>query len=334
MPSYGGLPVNATVKSHSWMLPERLTHWLKPYLHRDMPTIAKRVALLSATIMGCLLSAEPLRVGVSVIPLESLVKSVGGEAVTVQSLQREGDSCSVFEPRPSAISWLAGAELFFRVGAAYESVILQRLALQFPDLKVSDLRDAVDTIPVTGHHHHDHDHGEHACADCATEELQSDPHIWLDPVYAGQLVEAISRELSLKIPQSGEAIGMASGECSGRLQGIHTRLTELLQPHKGRGFYIYHPSLGYFARRYGLKQVPISSGSHGPGPRELQRLIREAREAGIKTVFVQPQESRKHAEIVARAIGARLVEIDPLAPDVEANLLRIGAALAESFGHD
>jgi zinc transport system substrate-binding protein len=279
------------------------------------------------------LPAEVLRVGVSVLPLEPLVKAVGGDAVEVRSLQREGDSCSVFEPRPSAISWLAEARIFFRVGAGYESVILEKVSSRFPGLQVDDLREAVATIAAGDHAVHDH--GEHACEHCQGHAGDAtDPHIWLDPLRLAEMATRIADRLGEALPERKEAFAEAAGALAARLMTVHAVLEAELTPFEGRSFYIYHPALGYFADRYGLKQVTIAGSSQGPGIRELHTLVSEARHDGVKTIFIQPQESRKHAEIVADAIGATLVEIDPMATDLEGNLAKVGRALAESFAKD
>src|SRR6056300_229058 len=97
---------------------------------------------LTAFLACASLAVASLRIGVSVLPLEPLVQAVGGDAVEVRSLQREGDSCSVFEPRPSSVAWLAEADVFFRVGAGFESSILRKVESQFPGVQVLDLRDA------------------------------------------------------------------------------------------------------------------------------------------------------------------------------------------------
>ena len=68
-------------------------------------------SLLPALLMALpgTAGADSLQVGVSVLPLEALVESIGGDVVEVKSLQEAGDSCSIFEPRPSAIRWPASS---------------------------------------------------------------------------------------------------------------------------------------------------------------------------------------------------------------------------------
>jgi zinc transport system substrate-binding protein len=52
-----------------------------------------------------------------------------------------------------------------------------------------------------------------------------------------------------------------------------------------------------------------------------------AKREGIKVVFVQKQFSAKSARVIARAIGGKVVNLDPLAYDWEDNLLRVARAM-------
>ncbi len=280
---------------------------------------------------SAILEGAPVRIGVSVLPLESLVKEIGGDQVEVRSLQEEGDSCSVFEPRPSAISWLSGARLFFRVGAGYESVIIGKLESQFPEMAIKDLRSEVEVLPLENHQGHHH-HG-HACETCHEEEI-TDPHIWLDPVRLAVLAEYIAIELGKLLPESSLSFQESAKAFQRRALAVHEALVDQFHGSEGKGFYIYHPALGYFAQRFGLQQITIAVSSQGPSARELHALIGQARRDKVKTIFVQPQESTRHAEIVAQAIGADLVTIDPMGMDLLGNLTRIGQALSESFGKE
>ena len=68
-----------------------------------------------------------------------------------------------------------------------------------------------------------------------------------------------------------------------------------------------------------------------PSDEEATALQRSARQQGVKVVFVQPQIASRGAEAVARAIGARVEILDPLAPDVLENLVRAARAIAASY---
>ena len=78
-----------------------------------------------------------------------------------------------------------------------------------------------------------------------------------------------------------------------------------------------------------MKQIPTEIEGKKPTPRQLQSLIRFAREEDVKVVFVQPQFSTKSADTIAKAIGGKVMFADPLALDWAKNLLQV----AEQFGN-
>ena len=106
-------------------------------------------------------------------------------------------------------------------------------------------------------------------------------------------------------------------------------LRTTFDPFKGSSFMVFHPSWGTFAHTYGLNQVPIEIEGKNPKPAQLHELIEHARENRIKVVFVQPQFSTKNAGQISRAIGGRVVAVDPLSRDWATNLRRV----AEEFKH-
>jgi zinc transport system substrate-binding protein len=97
----------------------------------------------------------------------------------------------------------------------------------------------------------------------------------------------------------------------------------IFQETKSTPFLVFHPSWGYFADRYGLLQVPIELEGKTPNAKELAAVIDYARKHNIKRVFVQQQFSQKNAQAVAKAIGATVISVDPLAEDYLDNLLQV-----------
>ena len=96
-----------------------------------------------------------------------------------------------------------------------------------------------------------------------------------------------------------------------------------------RTFIIYHPALTYFAQAYHLKQLAIETDGKEPSAASMKKLIDEARAQRVRVVFVQREFDRKHAESVAREIGARVVVIDPLSAQWKDEMLKIGQALTK-----
>jgi zinc transport system substrate-binding protein len=118
---------------------------------------------------------------------------------------------------------------------------------------------------------------------------------------------------------------------SAELDALDRELRAILVSVKGRAFLVFHPSWGYFAKDYGLRQIPIEAEGKEPGAKALARVIDLGRREGVKVIFVQTQFSRRTAETVAAAIGARVVAVDPLAENYPQNLRRVAHEFADAW---
>jgi len=175
------------------------------------------------------------------------------------------------------------------------------------------------------HDHGEHDHGEHEHHDHNHGEW--DPHVWLSPVLLGAQAHVVAHALAELDPDhaaeyeaNAEAVEIEALELDGEL-------AETLAPLEGTRFYVFHPAFGYFAKAYGLKQISIETGGREPSAKQLTELISQAREDDVRLILVQPQFQQRGASRIARAIGASLEEVDPLAPDAFATMRRLAEVL-------
>ena len=106
---------------------------------------------------------------------------------------------------------------------------------------------------------------------------------------------------------------------------LNNELKAIFADKQGLQFMVFHPSWGYFAQAYGLRQVPVQIEGKNPKPAQLKELIEHAREKNIKIIFVQPQFSAKSAKLVAKEIGGEVAFVDPLAENWSANLYAVAS---------
>ena len=107
------------------------------------------------------------------------------------------------------------------------------------------------------------------------------------------------------------------------LVDLDADLKKIFAGRQGLRFMVFHPSWGYFARSYGLVQVPVEIEGKSPKPAQIMELIEHARENNIKIIFVQPQFSSKSAELIAREIGGEVAMVDALAENWSENLREV-----------
>ena len=75
-----------------------------------------------------------------------------------------------------------------------------------------------------------------------------------------------------------------------------------------------HAAFGYLAKRYGLRQIPLTgiAPEAEPTPRDLERLVRQVEASGATTVFFESLVSPKLAETVAREAGVATAVLNPV----------------------
>ncbi|MCK5219620.1 zinc ABC transporter substrate-binding protein [bacterium] len=248
-------------------------------------------------------ASEPLSIFVSILPQALFVERVGGKHVKVEVMVRPGHSPATYEPTPKQILALAGAKIYFRIGVPFEETWMERIKSLNPGLHIVDTRQGIRL-------------------------RDKDPHIWLSPRRVKIQAATIRNTLASLDIRHQKDYDENLRQFQNELTKLDQDLKTILAPLEKRRFMVFHPSWGYFAADYGLEMVPIEIEGKDPGPRTLARLIVRVETQGFKTIFVQQQFSNKTAAAIAKALDARVVVIDPLAPDYFTNLRRTAKLIA------
>ncbi|GAB7079979.1 metal ABC transporter solute-binding protein, Zn/Mn family [Megalodesulfovibrio paquesii] len=283
-----------------------------------------------------------LRVGVTIAPQVQFVERIAGPLASVEAMVLPGKDPHSYEPTPKQMQSLAKADLYFTVGMPWEERWLPKIAGATPSLEIIHLDEGIEKIALAEHEHghehaeaHGHAHGkaegkEHAEAEEHAghhhEAGELDPHLWTSPRLVMQMAKGIAAALSRKDPANAATYQANLEAFLKDVQALDEELTRLFADKQGSRFMVYHPAWGYFARDYGLEQVPVELEGREPSARELKELIDEARHDGVKVIFVQPQFSKKAAETIAREVGAQVAPADPLAQDWLTNMRSVANA--------
>jgi zinc transport system substrate-binding protein len=260
-------------------------------------------------------AAPPVQAVVSVPPLAWVVERVGGERVTVEVMIPPGTSPHAYEPSPRAMAVLDRADLFVAVGHPHLAFERQHVE---PALA---RREGIAVVRLVG-----------SGGAAAGPARDADPHVWLSPSRMAAAAREVAAALARIDPAGAASYRRNLAAVEAEIAALDAELRAHLAGSRGRSFLVYHPAWAAFGEEYGLTQVAIERGGKEPGPRELARLVAEARRAGVDTVFVQQGFSDRPARVVAREIGARVVPLDPLARDWAANLRRAAGAIAAAAG--
>ncbi len=269
-----------------------------------------------------------MRVGATIAPVAWLVEQVGGERVAATALVGPGESPATFQPSDRQVSELMRSAVYFRIGVPCEQGPWLDNLRRSGRLEVVDLRRGVELLPVPRHAHGARPGPERR----SDAHAGLDPHVWLSPSRLGVMAGTVVETLERLDPGAGGRYRDRLAGFEERLEGLDSELHARLAPAAGRAFMVFHPSWGYFAGEYGLRQLAIEIEGKEASDAELTELMALARREQIGVIFVQPQIRGRAAATVARAIGGRLEVLDPLAADVAANLGRVAEHLAAAIG--
>ncbi|WP_169942893.1 zinc ABC transporter substrate-binding protein [Campylobacter sp. RM15925] len=294
----------------------------------------KILAFLCFGALACF--AKPV-VSVSILPQEFFVKQIAGDTVEVNTMVSLGTDPHTYEPKPKQMKSLENSKLYFAIGIEFEEVWLPKFQQSFPKLKFIFTQKGIERVAMQEHEHegHAHDKKEHCHEHNGKVHCHShdglDPHIWLDPVLVKTQAKNILNGLVRVFPEHKELYNANYEKFLVKLDELDKFIKDKLANLKNREFIVYHPSWGYFAKRYDLEQISIEVEGKEPKPAELANLIKEAKEHGVKVIFVAPQFSKKSANLIAKETGAKVVEIDQLPLDWEAELKKTAEIFAKSL---
>jgi zinc transport system substrate-binding protein len=283
------------------------------------------------------MSKDRLQVFVSIPPQSYFVERVGGERVQVHVLVQPGQDPHVFEPSPRQMMALTSADIYFGIGFQFEEIILKKMSSNNTaftlvrtnrDVGYRKLEEHSRENPrVKKRHRENGIDGDSKIGNSGTP----DPHVWLAPPQIAVIVQNTYKGLVMVDPKGEPGYRLNLDTFLDELNEVHERLGRLLGPHRGRSFFVFHPSFGYFADAYGLRQIPVQIKSKSPSPKQIEQLIEEAQKEAVGILFVSPQFDQRSARTIANAVGGTIITIDPLGQDVLRNLEYIAMKIEGSF---
>lgn len=290
------------------------------------------LAVLLATLLIPALAQAAKTVFVSIPPQTYFAQKIGGDLADVHIMVMPGASPHTYEPTPKQMVALSKAAAYFAIDVEFEKTWLPRLAGANPDMLVVETQKGIAKIPMAAHEDHEGEHHEDEAEHEEHEHGILDPHIWLSTTNARHIAENTCQGFIRIDPDNAQTYKNNLIELLKEIDLLDTDIRKDFGqlPEEKRLFMVFHPSWGYFAKDYGLTQIAIESDGNEPSPRALAGIIKEGRELGISTIFVQPQFSSRSAQVIANELKANVVPLDPLAADWEQNMRRAAMALVQA----
>lgn len=258
-------------------------------------------------------------VTVSLPPQAWMLRQIAGDSIDINVLLTSGANPETYEPGVGVMRRAAASDLVMLSGnIGFEGSLADKLGRNNPGLRFVDTSRGIE--PVYGTHSHG-DHGHEA----------ADPHTWTSVrnarVIVGNMLDAL-----VQVDSANTAYYTSRADAlRHRLDSIDAAVEARLADAPSRTFMVWHPSLSYLARDYGLQQVTVGSEGRESSVADIRSIIETARRTGAAVLFIQADYDSRQAATLSSQTGARVVTINPLDPDWESQINLIVDAIA---GHD
>lgn len=267
----------------------------------EIVIVKKFIIIISALFFAICLygiseASERLDVTASFYPLAHLAEEVGGNKVDVIRITPGNIDPHEYEPTARDMIKIQNSNILILNGAGLEPWAKKIK----DDLKKKGVRLLVMS--------------ESLDLQRAGDAGRYDPHIWLDPLIAKEMVEIIGTAFISADPQNQEYYLSKGKDYINKLLQLHEKYKEGLASCKRREMIVSHDAFGYMARRYDLEVYPISglSPEEEPSPKKMAEIVKIIREKQIKYIFTEALVNPKTAETIAHEAGAEILTLNPV----------------------
>lgn len=192
---------------------------------------------------------------------------------------------------------IEGADVIVMNGVGLEDFMSDALAQSHA--AVIDSSEGLDLLLSL--EHEGHDHGE-----------EFDPHYWMDPHRAGQMVEHIADGLAALEPDGAETYCANASNTLAALSRVDPWYRDAVFP--SYPLITFHDGFQYFAAAQGfelLRTIEEEDGSTVSAA-EIKELVSLIEVEDIPAIFVERNGSRSAAEVLSRETGCQVYELDML----------------------
>lgn len=258
---------------------------------------------------------------VSILPLKTFVEEIAGNDFEINVLLPPGASPADFTLIPSQLKNITRSEIWFRIGyIGFEYSWREKIEQANQKMKVVNLAEGLDLIS-----------DENLPSGERSKIAGINPHTWLSPTLVKQMANRITEELFLLNPKKKSEYQDNLARFLQEIDNLDGEIRAALKDFEGHQFIMFHPSLSYFAREYGLVQYSLEPGGKEPTPQRMTALVDFAHDEDIRVIYIQSDVDREQARVFAEEINGEVVQMWPLNPAWFENLREITEKLTTNF---
>ena len=283
-----------------------------------------------------------IKVVTTIKPLHSLISRIMETRGEPQLIIEGTNNPHTFVFKPSHAKMIEEADIVFWIGEDLEAFMekpLNSLAkdtkkiafmdsesiekLKFREENIFDDHDDHDDEHEgheddDDHGHKDDDHDDDHKDAHAHAHGEFDPHIWLDPENAKEMVKIIRDELIKIDPEGQRQYSVNTAGATLELDNLINSVEKELS--KDISYIVFHDAYQYFENRFGV--IPAGALTLNPdvlpGAKQIADIQDVINDKGIKCIFSEPQYNPKIIETLGNDMNVSTGVIDPLGAFIDA----------------
>lgn len=269
------------------------------------------------------IAPSTVTIATSILPHQYVVDRIAGDFAESMVLVGPGQSPHSYEPSPRQMAQLSQSQAWITSGTDFETALVPKISSLYPSLTIIDGTAGVQFRYLDEHHEED-DHKHEG------NETQ-DPHTWLGREPMKLFAQHVTDTLVDLDHEHADIYHKNLEAFHQEIDQLYDRLGKELENLAGSTVFVYHPSFGYLFDEFSITQRAVETGGREPTAQALTRLITLAQQEKPPAIFVQSQFPVQAAQSVAKAIGAKVLALDPLAYEWSDNIARIGEILGSTL---
>ena len=270
-----------------------------------------------------------IKVVTTIKPLHSLISRIMETRGEPQLIIEGTNNPHTFVFKPSHAKMIEEADIVFWIGEDLEAFMEKPLNSLAKDTKKIGFMDSESIEKIEfreknifddhdghedEHEGHDDDHKDaHAHA-----HGEFDPHIWLDPENAKEMVKIIRDELIKIDPEGQRQYSVNTAGATLELDNLINSVEKELS--KDISYIVFHDAYQYFENRFGV--IPAGALTLNPdvlpGAKQIADIQDVISDKGIKCIFSEPQYNPKIIETLGNDMNVSTGVIDPLGAFIDA----------------
>ena len=294
------------------------------------------VFVLCMGLAGCRSSKETkreaykLNIVTTLFPYYDMVRAIVGdtEDIHISMIVAPGQDSHSFEPAPSDVMEIDGADVFIYNGGSLETWVdtlldsmnnerqIQMKMMDYVEILEEEQVEGMDTrfdghgsekLRMKNEESSDLGHGD-------DHEHEEDEHIWTSPVNVQILTQKICDTLSEASPENADTFQKNAKNYISRLQELDKEIHQITDnAEKKEIIFADEFPILYFAKEYGLKYYAAFPGCGDdmePSAKTIAFLIDKIKEDHIKAVFYLELNSSIVADAISGDTGAEALEFN------------------------